>query len=158
MDESEDIEFKTVLQKAAASLARCEQYRAGLERKLIQKQFSVKTIKQVLDYLEEKNYLDDNRYASFWVRNHCTFKFHGKIRLLKELISKGIQKSVAESAINEYFITHSEEEFCFKAYDKAVAQGKNGEKLLKTLLDCGFPYKMIQHVLKINKGEDYASE
>ncbi len=155
----EKAELKAVLQKAGRYLARCEQYRASLERKLIQKNFSRKTVKTALDFLEEKKYLDDERYASFWVRNHCAFKFHGKIRLSKELISKGIEKSVAENVINEYFSTHSEEEMCIKAYKKAVSQGKHGEKLLKFLMDSGFPYRLIQRILKDNEDEEqYAAE
>ncbi len=150
----EKAEYKAVIQKAGVYLARCEQYRAGLERKLAQKKFSSKNITAALDFLEEKHYLDDARYASFWVRNHCAFKNHGKIRVLKELISKGIAKSVAENAINEYFSNHPEEELCIKAYEKAASQGKQGEKLLKFLMDSGFPYRMIQWVIKSHKGED----
>lgn len=40
--------------KAEEYLARCEQCRAGLEKKLFQKSHSKQSIKQALDYLEEK--------------------------------------------------------------------------------------------------------
>ncbi|MBQ0050645.1 MAG: regulatory protein RecX [Treponema sp.] len=144
----EDEAVKQAVIKAANSLARCEQCRAGLERKLLQKEFSKETIKIALDYMEEKGYLSDERYASCWVRNHCAFKFHGRIRVMKELLARGISRQIASAAVEEYFSVNDESEFCRKAYEKCVQQGKSEEKILKSLIDSGFSYKMIQQTMK----------
>lgn len=147
---------KAAVVKALNSLARCEQCRSSLEKKLAQKGFEKDDISSALDYLEKKNFLNDERYASMWVRNHCAFKFHGKIRLLNELMSRGVKKIVAEKAVNEYLETNSEIDLCKKAYEKYVHQGKSSQKVMNSLAQSGFSYNMIQKVLKMDG--DYAAK
>ena len=106
---------KAAVIKALNSLARTEQCRASLERKLAQKGFCKEDIAAALDYLEERNFLSDERYASLWVRSHCSLKSQGKIRLMNDLLSRGVKKSVAEKAINEYLEQNPEIELCRKA-------------------------------------------
>ncbi len=134
--------------KALNSLARTEQCRASLERKLSQKDFCKEDISAALDYLEKRNFLSDERYASLWVRNHCSLKFHGKIRLMNDLLSRGVKKNVAEKAVCEYLEQNPEIELCRKAYERYLKQGKSPEKILKSLAQSGFSYNMIQKVLK----------
>lgn len=142
--------------KALNSLARAEQCRASLERKLVQKGFEKTDISTALDYLESKNFLNDERYASMWLRTHCAFKFHGKIRLLNDLLSRGVKKSVADKAVGEYLEENPEIELCRKAYKKYVQQGKSSEKVLNSLAQSGFSYNMIQKVIKM--GGAYAAK
>lgn len=132
--------------KAEDYLARCEQCRFGLERKLVQKNFDSKSVKRALDYLEQRNFLSDERFARSWLRSHLNFKAQGKIRVSRELISRGISKAVCDKIISEFFEENDEEEFCRKAFQKAKKVGKNGEKLLKYMFDQGFSYRMIQKV------------
>lgn len=139
---------KSVVQSAVRSLARCEQCRSGLERKLRQKEFSKEDIKAGLDYLERKGFLSDERYASAWVRNHCAFRFHGRIRLMSELISRGIDRSLAQKTIEEYFSANDELDLCKKAAEKYIKAGKNPEKVLKLLEQSGFSYSLIQKAMK----------
>lgn len=147
---------KAAVIKALNSLARTEQCRASLERKLAQKDFCKEDISVALDYLEERNFLSDERYASLWVRSHCSLKSQGKIRLMNDLLSRGVKKSVAEKAINEYLEQNPEIELCRKAYKKCVKQGKTSEKILKSLAQSGFSYNMIQKVLRSE--DNYAAE
>ncbi len=136
--------------KAADCLARSEQCRTSLEQKLYQKGFEKSAVRLALDYLEKRHFLDDSRYASRWLRNHSIGKFHGRSRLLRELLGRGISKRTADSAINDFFMENDELELCGKAYNKGVSMKKSNEKLLKYLLDCGFSYKMAQNTIKNN--------
>lgn len=147
---------KAAVVKALNSLARAEQCRSSLEKKLAQKGFEKNDISAALDFLERKNFLNDERYASMWLRNHCAFKFHGKIRLLNDLISRGVKKSVAEKAVGEYLELNPEIELCQKAYQKYVHQGKSSQKVMNSLAQSGFSYNMIQKVLKMDG--DYAAK
>lgn len=153
MDEITDENVKSAIQAAARSLARTEQCRASLERKLRQKEFDDETIKSALDYLESKNYLNDSRYAEIWLKNHCEFKPQGKIRLLKELTGRGVKKTVAENAIRDYLISNTEESLCLKALRKITAKKRDPQKILKSLADSGFSYTLIQKTLKTFKEE-----
>lgn len=139
--------------KALSYLARCEQCRFGLERKLLQKGFEKNPINDALDYLESKNLLSDYRFAESWVRTNASLKAHGKARLLKELLSRGISKNTATSVLDEFFESTDELKLCLKAYEKALKQGKNQEKLIKYLIDSGFSYRMIKSTIKMKSEE-----
>ncbi|WP_294431568.1 regulatory protein RecX [uncultured Treponema sp.] len=147
MDET----VKAAVQAAARSLARCEQCRAGLERKLIQKEFDAQTIKSALDFLEEKNYLNDERFAASWIRTHCAFRPQGRIRLERELCVRGVSREIARNAVDSYFETVDELELCEQAYQKLLLKNKSEQKIMKALADYGFSYKIIQQVFKNNK-------
>ncbi|WP_407427076.1 regulatory protein RecX [Treponema sp.] len=153
-----DENVRLAVEAAARSLARAEQCRAGLEKKLLQKEFDSNTIAQALDFLEEKGYLSDERYSSSWIRTHCSFRQYGKARLLKELISRGVKKSIAENAIEEYFISNSEEDFCRKALLKLLAQKKDKQKIFRSLVSAGFSYSIIQRVFKNNEVSEFGPE
>lgn len=146
----EDFEpnVKLAIEAAARSLARCEQCRASLERKLLQKEFDEDTIKQALDFLESKKYLDDARYAASWIRSHCAYKPRGSIRLVRELCARGVSRDVAANAVADYFETVDEYELCCKACQKLILKNKNEKNILKSLADAGFSYKIIQRALK----------
>lgn len=152
-----DEQVKAAVQCAARSLARTEQCRASLERKLRQKEFDEDSIKQALDFLEEKRYLDDARYSASWVRNHCAFKPQGTIRLVRELCVRGVSKEIAVNAVKAYFENVDETELCRLAFQKLVSKNKNEQKIMKSLAESGFSYKIIQRVLKEKKVMEHGS-
>ncbi len=137
-----------VERKAEDYLARCEQSRAGLTRKLLEKGFEKKYITVALNWLENKKFLSDERFAGAWLRSHILTKYQGRTRLLNELLIRGIGKDSACKALDELFETVDEEELCRKACEKCVRANKQGDKLVKAMLDAGFPYKMIQKIQK----------
>ncbi|MCR4822463.1 MAG: recombination regulator RecX [Treponema sp.] len=151
MEEISDENVKSAIQAAARSLARSEQCRASLERKLLQKDFNQETIDKALDFLEEKKYLDDERYASSWIRTHLPFKPQGKIRILRELTFRGVKKNVAENAIRDYFSNITEENLCEEAFKKYSSRKKDPQKIMKSLADSGFSYALIQKIFKKNR-------
>ena len=153
-----DENVKSAIQVAARSLARCEQCRASLERKLLQKEFDENTIKQALDFLESKKYLDDARYAASWIRSHCTYKPRGSIRLIRDLCAHGVSREIASDAVKAYFETADEYELCCKACQKLILKKKNEKNILKSLADAGFSYKIIQRALKSKEGWACVSE
>lgn len=134
--------------KAEDYLARCEQCRAGLEKKLAQKGHSKKAIKTALDFLEEKKLLDDTRFSYCWLRSHTITKPQGRIRLLSELTGRGIQREDAKKAIDLFFEENEEIQLCKRAMEKAIRSGKKDEKLIKYMIDSGFSYKMIHSLQK----------
>lgn len=137
--------------KAEEYLARCEQCRAGLEKKLASKNHSKQSVKAALDYLEERKLLDDIRFSCAWLRSHIILKPQGRKRLLAELCRRGIKTADAKAALDIFFEGTDEDELFLRAYSKAVKNGKSGEKLKKCLMDSGFPYKMICMMEKQNK-------
>ena len=53
--------------KAVSYLARAEQSRFGLTRKLIEKKYDKKYVEAAVTYLEGRGYLSDLRYATAWL-------------------------------------------------------------------------------------------
>ena len=133
--------------KAVSYLARSEQYRFGLKRKLLAKQYKSEYIDKALSFLESKNYLSDERYAAAWLNDRRINHYEGQTKLLLELQARGIDKAVAADAVKEFFTDNDEEEICKKAYERFVKKGKSEDKLIEALFKAGFAYKMIKNVM-----------
>ena len=129
--------------KAVGYLARAEQSRFGLTRKLIEKKYEKKYVEAALDYLEMKGYLSDLRFATAWLNTRRTNHYEGRSRLAAELASRGIARDVANTALDEFFTENDENEICRKAYEK-LSKSKSGEKLTATLMRAGFSLKQIK--------------
>ena len=129
--------------KAVGYLARAEQSRFGLTRKLIEKKYEKKYVEAALDYLEMKGYLSDLRFATAWLNTRRTNHYEGRSRLAAELASRGIARDVANTALDEFFTENDENEICHKAYEK-LSKSKSGEKLTAALMRAGFSLKQIK--------------
>ena len=131
--------------KAVGYLARAEQSRFGLTRKLIEKKYEKKYVEAALDYLEMKGYLSDLRFATAWLNTRRTNHYEGRSRLAAELASRGIARDVANTALDEFFTENDEMEICRKAYEK-LSKSKSGEKLTAAMLRQGFTQKQIRNL------------
>lgn len=132
--------------KAVDYLARAEQSRFGLTRKLIEKKYDKKYVQMAMDFLESKNYLSDERFSRAWLHGRKINHYEGRTRLLAELQSRGISKEVASAAVEEFFVENDEMEICQKAYQRFIKRGKEGDKLIAAMMQAGFTYKMIKQV------------
>ena len=131
--------------KAVGYLARAEQSRFGLSRKLIEKKYEKNYVEAALTYLEERGYLSDLRYATAWLNTRKTNHYEGRSRLSAELAARGISRDVATAALDEFFSENDEDEICRKAYEK-LAKTKSGEKLTSAMIRAGFTQKQIRNL------------
>lgn len=132
--------------KAVEYLARAEQSRFGLNRKLLEKKYEKKYIDMALTLLEQKGYLSDERFARAWLNSRKINHYEGRTKLQAELQSRGISKEVAVKAVESFFEENDEEEICRKAMERFVKRGKNGDKLIAAMMQSGFSYKMIKNL------------
>lgn len=131
--------------KAVGYLARAEQSRFGLTRKLIEKKYDKKYVEAALSYLDGRGYLSDLRYATAWLNTRRINHYEGRSRLSAELAARGIARDVANKALEEFFLENDEEEICRKAYEK-LSKSKSGEKLMAAMLRQGFTQKQIRNL------------
>lgn len=131
--------------KAVGYLARAEQSRFGLIRKLIEKKYDKKYVEAALTYLEGRGYLSDLRFATAWLNTRKINHYEGRGRLAAELAARGIAREVATAALNEFFTENDEDEVCRKAYEK-LSKSKSGEKLMAAMLRQGFTQKQIRNL------------
>lgn len=132
--------------KAVGYLARAEQSRFGLTRKLIEKKYEKKYVEVALTYLEGRGYLSDLRYATAWLNTRKINHYEGRSRLSAELAARGIARDVANKALDEFFSENDEDEICRKAYEK-LSKSKADEKLIAALLRSGFSMKQIKSII-----------
>ena len=132
--------------KAVGYLARAEQSRFGLTRKLIEKKYDKKYVEAALTYLEWRGYLSDLRYATAWLNTRKINHFEGRSRLAAGLAARGIARDVAGKALDEFFTENDEDELCRKAYEK-LSKSKADEKLIAALLRSGFSMKQIKSII-----------
>ena len=129
---------------AVAYLERSEHSRFLLKTKLLKKKHSAASIERALDYCEERNWLSDSRFAGAWLRSRAITHIEGRIRLQGELAARGVSRQVAQEALDEFFEAESEEDKCIRAREKLIAQGKEGDALLRALARKGFSEKIIR--------------
>ncbi|MCQ2598047.1 MAG: RecX family transcriptional regulator [Treponema sp.] len=134
--------------KAVDYLARSEQYRAGLLKKLLDKGYEKEYINPALDYLEKVKYLSDERYCRSWLNTRKINHAEGRSKLLTELLGRGIGKETANKALDEFFNENSEMEMAEKCYKKLVRKGKSGDKLIAAMIQQGFSYKTAGILIK----------
>ena len=158
LDEKEDeildagLSF-AVQRKAEEYLSRAEQCRFALTQKLLKKGYEKKHIEKALDYLEGKNYLNDTRFSLSWLNSRKINHFEGRTRLLAELLSRGISKIDANTALDEFFTDNSEYELALSCYEKIKRTSKNSsqplekEKIVQKMLKNGFSWSLIKEVL-----------
>ena len=132
--------------KAVSYLARAEQSRFGLTRKLIEKKYDKKYVEAALTYLEWCGYLSDLRFATAWLNTRKINHYEGRSRLAAELAARGIVREIAAQALDEFFSENDEEEICRKAYEK-LSKSKSGDKLTDALMRAGFSFKQIKSLL-----------
>ena len=132
--------------KAVSYLARAEQSRFGLTRKLIEKKYDKKYVEAALTYLEGRGYLSDLRFATAWLNTRKINHYEGRSRLSAELATRGIARDVADKALDEFFSENDEDKICRKAYEK-LSKSKSGDKLTDALMRAGFSFKQIKSLL-----------
>ena len=130
--------------EALTYIARAEQTRLLLSRKLEAKGFDKCAISKALDRLEEMKILDDSRFAIAWLHTR-TAKNEGRLKLLQELCARGVKSETAKYALDEFFIENDEELKCEREYEKLLQKTNDENKIYARLVRLGFSAKMIRH-------------
>ena len=133
--------------KAVEYLARAEQCRFRLTQKLLQKKYEKQYVSRALDYLERKNYLNDARFAEFWLNSRKINHSEGRTKLLAELLSRGIAKDLAQTALENFFNQNSEYDLCRRDYEKCLRTKKDPDKIVRILMSHGFQYPLIKKIM-----------
>ena len=134
--------------KALSYLARAEQSRFNLTRKLGAKGIEKRHIEKVLDYLEREGSLSDTRFSRAWLNARKINHLEGRSRLASELAFRGVARDVADAALDEFFSENSEEAICKKALEKCNRRRMWEDKIIAYLMRHGFSQKTIRAAAK----------
>lgn len=68
------------------------------------------TFTRVIDRLKELNYLNDADFAKYWIENRAAFAPRGRQLLKQELMKKGVNRDIIDTALEQYLEAASEEQ------------------------------------------------
>jgi len=95
---------------------------------------------EIIDKLISKGYLNDAKFAEFWVENRSTKKGISRRRLEQELIKKGIAKSIIHDVLASTDRTDSAE-ITKIITKKRTKYASDPQKLIQYLVRQGFDYE-----------------
>jgi regulatory protein len=79
-----------------------------LRRELVRRRYRAEAIAEVVKDFTETGLLDDRLFARLWIRERIEKKGFGRRRIASELITKGVDREVVESELDEGFGTEGE--------------------------------------------------
>ncbi|HUW70505.1 MAG TPA: regulatory protein RecX [bacterium] len=133
--------------RAVALLARAEQYRAGLERKLTARGVSRAAFRMALDGLESAGLLSDTRYASSWIRQRCRTHAEGPRSLSAALSARGIERYAIRDALEAVFSGGDRQSMLENAVRLVARTGLGRANMRNRLLELGWRHAEIDDAL-----------
>ena len=98
-----DEEYVDAKQKALDYLAYKPRTETEVRRRLRKRDVSPVVIDEVIARLYKLDYLDDEEYAHDYAHNRFSSKKYGPVRIRRELEERGVDRHLAEAAIDELF-------------------------------------------------------
>ncbi len=95
------MDYEAALKRAAALCSSQEQCSSHIREKLNNWKVSDSDAERIIDLLKKEKFLDDQRYATFYVRDKFRFNGWGKVKLRVMLRQKEIPLPVIEEALNQ---------------------------------------------------------
>ena len=153
-----------IKQRALRYLGRRAHSASELRIKLLQKKYEMDLINEVIEYLRNKNYLDDLEFARQFSKDKMELKSWSKKKTLAALIKKGVKTDIIEDVLNENYNEESEFENAMIAARKKLKSIKMKSKdtneirnkLSSFLALRGYDYETVKEICnKLIKGNDY---
>jgi len=150
MDQINKEEFSKARNKAFKLLSYRERTIKEIEDRLRKNDFSEEVIKAVVDFLLEKDYLNEERFAEMWIRSRKKHHPRGRKLIYKELKNKGVNQKIINSALNQYLSNQEEIDMAEYLKDKwlrrRTEEDSSSYKLKNYLANKGFSYDLIYTV------------
>lgn len=147
MEEIDKEEFSKARNKAFKLLSYRERTIKEIEDRLRKKEFSEAVIKAVVDFLLEKDYLNEERFAEMWIRSRKKHHPRGRKLIYKELKNKGLNQNLINNALNQYLSSQEELEMAEYLMEKwlrrRTEEDSSSYKLKNYLANKGFNYNLI---------------
>ena len=147
-------QFVSCLHQAFRYLERRPHLKKELFRKLKQKSFPVESIDKTLDYLDQKKYIDDLDFIRRFINDQIRLKKNGFLLIKKKLMEKGACQEDSERLL----LLHYNEKLQLSNAKSLMEKKKNilteiesdkaKQKLIRHLQQKGFPWKIIELIIK----------
>ena len=152
MPADKQMEYDVALKRSAQLCSSQEQCTSHIRQKLSSWKVSEQDAEKILHVLIKEKFLDDQRYANFYVRDKFRFNGWGKIKLTMMLRQKEIPGTIIEEALNqidpELYKQKCEHLISEKAASlKESNQFKRKGKLFRFAAQRGFESDLIHQIL-----------
>lgn len=154
---AETIMSRRAFNKAIDLISRREHSRKELIEKLNQRGYQAVS-DSVADKLQEKGYLNDERFAVMYAGELKNRKSMGKNRIKQELLRKGIERDIIENVIESIDENPIEEiiDILRRKYPKYNLDEKNKTRAINGLIRLGYSFSDIKKTLiEIDSEEDF---
>ncbi|ADQ14703.1 regulatory protein RecX [Halanaerobium hydrogeniformans] len=143
-------ELKKAKNKAFKLLSYRERTIQEMRDRLEKKDFSLEVIDKVIDYLLDKDLLNEKRFSELWIRSRINNHPRGRRLIYKELRNKGVKKQIINTALDEYLSREEEikmaEYLSNKWLRRRKEEDRSSYKLKNYLSNKGFDYDIIFEV------------
>lgn len=120
----------TVLQWLCAKMERCE---SDVRRSLYRWKVPREEWDEVVEKLRQGGYVDNERYASAYVREKSRLSGWGKAKIVSGLRAKGIDRELVQSVVEEYVDRDEEREKLEQFVIKRIERDRERSKSLYDL-------------------------
>lgn len=146
-----EILIKRARKRAMFLLEKMDRTESQLRDKLRQGFYAEDIIEDAISYVKGYHYIDDIRYARTYVR--CQKERKSKRQIKVDLLQKGVDREVIDSAIEAEYETESEQELILKWIEKRHYSIENSDikekqKMYQFLMRKGFRSEDILHILQ----------
>ncbi|MBQ3293364.1 RecX family transcriptional regulator [Candidatus Saccharibacteria bacterium] len=117
-----------------------------LYKKIYDKKLDKSYIDRIIEKLESKGYVDDRKFAEYYVENRFLKKGISMRRLQMELTKKGVSRDVISEVLSEG--ERNEKEEILKVIAKKRSKYDTDEKLISYLLRQGFQYELSRELVR----------
>ena len=102
-------------------------------------------IELVIESLIEKGYLDDKKFAKYYIENRNAVKGTSRRKLRLDLLRKGVESKIIDEAMRES--TRNDEDEILKIVKKKTKHGYDEQKLIQYLVRQGFDFELAKAVI-----------
>ncbi len=142
------MDYKTAINKAAALCSRQEYCRSDIQKKLDKWDVSAEDGERIIQRLLEEEFIDEKRFASFFVRDKFRFNRWGRQKIAWQLRQKKLDNATIDEALEQI----NPEEYTEKLQEvirEKSRQVKNKEPIkqkaaiIRNAVSKGFEYDQI---------------
>lgn len=143
-----------IKKRAFLYLGRRQHSTSELRIKLKQKGYEIELINEIIDDLEQKNYLDDIEFAKAFVEEKIKLKLWGEQKLRSELIKRGINSEIISDVLRDIISDEDQVNnaliLATKKYDTLSSRNLDKkvikQKLITFLNSRGYTFDVIKEV------------
>lgn len=151
--------YEQILIKITAICAKSEHCLFDVKQKMDRFKIDDDTQQHVLKYLVEEKFIDEKRYAKYFINDKMKYNKWGKKKIEQALWLKRIPRNVYQEYLDSIEDNDYEEILLplLKTKMKSVKGKDEYEKRIKTIryaLQRGFSYEQVQHCFELLTNEE----